>query len=126
MLIVEVHGGAGGREEADVVADGRNVRSVPDEGVQLLQTAEDQVFQIADGANGQVGTQRREVVQEFQLVFFQKDELFHRGRFVGGKGEGLFIFARHALYFFVHDRLPFFIMICGAGTKSDESTSIFF
>ena len=97
MLIVEVHDGAGGREGADAAADGGDVRGVSDEGVQLLQGAEDQVFQIADGADGQVGAQSGEVVQEFQLVFFQKDELFHRGRFVGGEGEGLFIFARQSV-----------------------------
>ena len=62
MLIVEVHDGAGGREGTDVITNGRDVRGVPDEGVQLLQRTEDQVFQIADGTRGQVGTQRREIV----------------------------------------------------------------
>ena len=120
-MVVEVYDGAGGRERADAIADGGDVRSIPDEGVQLLQRAEDQVFQISDGAGGQGRTQRGEVVQEFQLVFFQEDELFYRGRFVGGKGKGLFILARHFFCFFViHDASRFLYIIWLKGKKVDD------
>ena len=121
LLVVEVYDGAGGREGTDAIADGGDVRSIPDEGVQLLQRAEDQVFQVSDGASGQGRTQRGEVVKKVQLVFFQEDELFYRGRFVGGKGKGLLILARHFFCFFVfHFAYRFLYIIWKEGRKDDD------